>query len=168
MSKGGLKKRICEQPLRNGTSFIMNVNHLFRVRRICLALPDTSERLSHGEPTFFVHKKVFTMFANNHHNDGHVAVLVPAPPGAPADLIQASPETFFRPPYVGGAGWVGIELKNINDEDLSFHIHMAWELIAPKRLLSSMVETKPARAQLTKSKKAKPKISQRKPTGRKA
>ncbi len=146
----------------------MNANYLLRVRRMCLALPDTSERLSHGEPTFFVHKKVFTMFANNHHNDGHVAVLVPAPPGAQADLIQASPETFFRPPYVGGAGWVGIELKNINDEDLSFHIHLAWELIAPKRLLSSIEKpaVKPARARQVKTKKAKPKVSQRKPTRR--
>jgi hypothetical protein len=52
----------------------MNEHPLERVRRICLALPGTSERLSHGEPTFFVQKKVFVMFANNHHNDGHIAV----------------------------------------------------------------------------------------------
>ena len=49
-----------------------------RVRRLCLALPETWEKISHGEPTWFVGKKVFAMFSNNHHNDGHVAVTVPA------------------------------------------------------------------------------------------
>jgi len=64
--------------------------HLKRIRRICAALPETTEKLSHGEPTFFVRKKVYAMFSNNHHNDGHVAVLVPAPPGIQAMLIKAS------------------------------------------------------------------------------
>jgi hypothetical protein len=54
--------------------------HLRRVRRICAAMPECTERLSHGEPTFFVRKKVFAMFDNNHHNDGHIAVWIPAPP----------------------------------------------------------------------------------------
>jgi len=58
--------------------------HLERVRRICLALPETMEKLSHGEPTFFVRKKVFAMCSNNHHNDGHVAVLLPAAIGIQA------------------------------------------------------------------------------------
>ena len=109
---------------------------LERVRRICLALPETSERLSHGEPTFFVHKKVFVMFANNHHNDGHVAVWLPVPDGFQTSLIEASPEIYFKPPYVGVRGWVGIELANIEEKDLNFHIQTAWELVAPKRLLS--------------------------------
>ena len=116
----------------------MSKKHLQRVRRICLALPDTSEKLSHGEPTFFVHKKVFAMFSNNHHRDGHIAVVLPAPPGAQAELIRTSPEIFYKPPYVGGRGWIGIELGQIANDDLSFHIHMAWELIAPKRLLSNI------------------------------
>ncbi len=100
-----------------------------------MALPETSERLSHGEPTFFVHKKVFVMFADNHHDDGRIAVWLPVPPGLQATLIESSPETYFNPPYVGVRGWVGIELGQISDEDLSYHIHVAWELIAPKRLL---------------------------------
>ena len=108
-----------------------------RVRRLCLALPETSERLSHGEPTFFVGKKVFVMFADNHHDDGHIAVWLPVPPGLQGELIEAEPEIYFRPPYVGGRGWVGIELARINDEDLRFHIEVAWELIAPKRLVAS-------------------------------
>ena len=106
--------------------------HLRRVRRICTAMPEATEKLSHGEPTFFVRKKVFAMFANNHHNDGHIAVWIPAPPGLQAMLIHESPETFFKPPYVGVRGWVGIELDSIGDEDLASHIHEAWRLVAPK------------------------------------
>lgn len=116
----------------------MSGHHLARVRRMCLALPETSERLSHGEPTFFVHKKVLVMFADNHHGDGHIAVWLPVPPGAQAALIAKAPTTYFKPPYVGGRGWVGIELGNISDDDLSFHIQVAWELTAPKRLLPSL------------------------------
>jgi hypothetical protein len=109
--------------------------HLERVRRLCLALPETSERLSHGEPTFFVHKKVFVMFADNHHGDGRLAVWLPVPAGVQASLAEQDPACFFIPPYVGVRGWVGIELARISDEDLSFYINVAWELTAPKRLL---------------------------------
>jgi hypothetical protein len=116
----------------------MSKKQLERVRRICLALPETTEKLSHGEPTFFVDKKVFVMFANNHHNDGHIAVWLPVPPDFQTGLIETSPTIFFKPPYVGVRGWIGIELDRIGDEDLSFHIQTAWELIAPKRLLSKV------------------------------
>ena len=87
----------------------MNEQQVERVRRFCLALPETSEKLSHGEPTFFVAGKVFVMFANNHHDDGRIAVWLPVPPGAQPALITSSPDTYFRPPYVGHRGWVGIE-----------------------------------------------------------
>ncbi len=60
---------------------------LERVRRICLSFPETFEKISHGEPTFFVRKKVFAMCSNNHHNDGHVAVVVPAAIGIQEALI---------------------------------------------------------------------------------
>ncbi len=112
----------------------MSEDQVERVRRICLALPETSERLSHGEPTFFVHKKVFVMFANNHHNDGHIAVWLAAPPGFQAGLIETAPQTFFKPPYVGTRGWLGIELGQVSDADLKMYIHIAWELIAPQRV----------------------------------
>ena len=108
--------------------------HLRRVRRICMAMPECSEKLSHGAPTFFVRKKVFAMFANNHHDDGHVAVWIPAAPGVQGALIKAAPETFFRPPYVGVRGWVGIELGAISDEELASYIREAWQMLAPKRL----------------------------------
>lgn len=110
---------------------------LSRVRRICSLLPAISEKLSHGEPTFFVGKKVFTMFANNHHNDGHIAVWIPAPPGAQQILIRSSPKKYFKPPYVGVRGWVGVELGEIGDEELSARILEAWRLIAPQKPQSS-------------------------------
>jgi hypothetical protein len=111
----------------------MSEDHLTRVRGLCLALPATSERLSHGEPTFFVHKKVFVMFADNHHNDGRVAVWLPVPPGAQEDLLVAAPERFFKPPYVGVRGWIGIELDRIDDAELEMYINSAWELIASQQ-----------------------------------
>lgn len=103
------------------------------MRRFCAALPETSEKLSHGEPTFFVGKKVFCMFANNHHGDGHIAVWIPALPGVQTTLIQSSPKTFFYPPYVGGRGWVGIELALIGDDELGGHLTEAWQLMRVKK-----------------------------------
>jgi hypothetical protein len=104
-----------------------------RVRRICLALPSATEKLSHGEPTFFV-KKVFAMCSNNHHHDGHIAVVIPAAIGIQEMLIKTSPKKFYKPPYVGSSGWVGIELDRVSDKELAFHIQEAWRLIAPKKL----------------------------------
>lgn len=111
----------------------MENEHLHRVRRICAALPGTTEKISHGEPTFFVNKKVYVMFSNNHHNDGHVAVCIPAAPGTQEMLVGTWPRKFYRPPYVGVRGWVGIELDEVDDEELTSHIHDAWRLIAPKK-----------------------------------
>jgi hypothetical protein len=108
-----------------------------RVRRICLALPGTWEKISHGEPTWFVGKKVFAMFSNNHHNDGHIAVTVPAAIGIQEMLIKKSPGKFYCPPYVGCRGWIGIEVNRVSDKELSLHLHQAWRLTAPKKLLES-------------------------------
>jgi hypothetical protein len=116
----------------------MSEKHLKRVRRLCAALPETTEKLSHGEPTFFARKKVFAMFANNHHNDGHIAVWIAAPPGLQSMLIENAPEKFFKPPYVGVRGWIGIELGRIDDKELASHLYEAWRLIAPKSLQAEM------------------------------
>jgi hypothetical protein len=105
-----------------------------RVRRICLALPGTWEKISHGEPTWFVGKKVFAMFSNDHHHDGHIAVTVPAAIGIQEMLIKKSPRKFYRPPYVGVRGWIGIEVDRVTDKELGLHIEEAWRLIAPKQL----------------------------------
>ena len=111
---------------------VMNEEHLKRVRRLCHALPGVTEKLSHGEPTFFVNKKVFAMFANDHHADGRIAILIPAQPGEQEALIESWPKTFYRPPYVGVKGWVGIKLDQISDDDLAQHVREAYWLIAPK------------------------------------
>ncbi len=111
---------------------------LDRVRKICHALPEVSEKLSHGEPTFFVKKKVFAMYSDNHHCDQHLAVIVPAPLGFQAMMIEAAPRKFYKPPYVGVKGWVGIELSEVSDEELRSHIEQAWQLIAPKKLSATL------------------------------
>jgi hypothetical protein len=111
---------------------------LERLRRICTALPECTEKLSHGEPTFFVHKKVFAMFSNNHHGDGHIAAWIPVKPGLQALLIEDAPSIYYRPPYVGVKGWVGVELAGIGDEELTALIRDAWGLVAPKRLKASI------------------------------
>ncbi len=114
--------------------------HVERVRQICLALPETWEKISHGEPTFFVLKRVFAMCSTNHHNDGHFAVVIPAAIGIQAALIETSPKKFYRPPYVGGAGWVGIELPRVKDKELAMHLQEAWRLIAPEKLHAALEE----------------------------
>jgi predicted DNA-binding protein (MmcQ/YjbR family) len=84
---------------------------LRRIRRICLALPDVTERASHGMPTFFIRdRRTFVTFANNHHKDGRIAVWCAAPPGAAETLIGADPLRFFRAAYVAHLGWVGLRL----------------------------------------------------------
>jgi uncharacterized protein YdhG (YjbR/CyaY superfamily) len=109
-------------------------NQLERVRRICATMPSVSEKLSHGAPTFFVRKDkgVFTMLADNHHADGHLAVWLPVPAGMQSALIGDAPETYFKPPYVGVSGWVGIELNRISDDALAIHIREAWDIAAKK------------------------------------
>ncbi|HWN08691.1 MAG TPA: MmcQ/YjbR family DNA-binding protein [Pyrinomonadaceae bacterium] len=116
--------------------------HVERVRRICLALPESWEKISHGEPTFFVGKRVFAMCSINHHSDGHIAVTVPAAIGVQAALIEAEPKKFYKPPYVGPAGWIGIELPRVKDKELALHIREAWLLIAPEKWHSLLAESK--------------------------
>ncbi|HEY7211912.1 MAG TPA: DUF5655 domain-containing protein [Bryobacteraceae bacterium] len=105
---------------------------LARVRSICRSIPGTIEKLSHGEPTFFTPKRVFAMFANNHHGDGHVAAWLPAAAGVQSALIEEAPEVYFRPPYVGVNGWVGVELSKVDDEQLGALIREAFRLIDQK------------------------------------
>jgi len=108
---------------------------LERLRRICAAMPSVSEKLSHGTPTFFVEKDkgVFVMFVDNHHEDGHLAVWLPVPAGLQSALIEDAPATYFKPPYVGSSGWIGIELNQIRDEALEIHVREAWNLAACKK-----------------------------------
>jgi uncharacterized protein YdhG (YjbR/CyaY superfamily) len=108
---------------------------LARIRRICATMPSVSEKVSHGAPAFFVEKDkgVFTMFMTHYHEDGHLAVWLPAPPGLQQALIEDAPKTYFKPPYVGSSGWIGIELDQIRDEALEIHVREAWQLAARKK-----------------------------------
>lgn len=85
------------------------MEQLERVRAICLDLRDVTEKPSHGEPAWFVSGRLFAMFANEHH-DNRIAVWCAAPEGAQQAMIASDPEHYFRPPYVGPSGWIGVYL----------------------------------------------------------
>lgn len=110
---------------------------LARLRAVALALPETSERPSHGEPTFFAGKRVFVMFSDNHHNDGRLAAIMPVEPGLQPLMIAEHPQKFYLPAYVGSAGWVGVHLRRISDTELRRLVEAAWRLVAPKRAVKS-------------------------------
>lgn len=113
---------------------------LDRLRRICLALPDATERPSHGEPTWFVGgKKTFAMLDDHHHGAEHLSVWCAAPEGAQETLIALSPEIYFRPPYVGHRGWIGIVLDGKVDwDEVAERIEESYRTVAPKRLVSAL------------------------------
>ena len=81
-----------------------------RLRRICLALPETTEKVAWGEPTWRVKGKLFAQLDNHHHGAEHLAVWLPAPLGEQELMVAKDPVRFFRPPYVGHRGWVGVRL----------------------------------------------------------
>ena len=110
--------------------------HEGRVRRVCLALPEVTEKLSHGEATFFVGTRVFAMMSTDHHDDGHLAVVIPLAESVQEELVGRDPALYYVPPYVGTRGWIGIELPGLDDARLKQHLHEAWTLVAPKRLAS--------------------------------
>jgi hypothetical protein len=112
---------------------------LRRIREICLELPETSERLSHGAPTFFVReKRAFLMVLRNHHGDGRFAVWCAAPEGAQAMLVEADPEKFFVPPYVGHRGWLGVRLdRGLDWDELAGIAEDAYAEVAPAKLVKA-------------------------------
>ena len=110
---------------------------LEKIREICLGLPETSERLSHGAPTFFVRgKRAFLMVLTDHHGDGRFAIWSAAAPGLQAMLVEADPERFFVPPYVGHRGWLGVLLnQGVDWDELAGIVEDAFCTVAPARLL---------------------------------
>jgi hypothetical protein len=111
---------------------------LERLRGICLALPETSERPSHGAPSFFVReRKCFLMLLDDHHGDGRFAIWCAAPPGDQQLLVEADPERFFVPPYVGRRGWLGVRLdRGVDWDELAGIAEDAFCAVAPKRLVA--------------------------------
>jgi hypothetical protein len=110
---------------------------LERLRTIRVGLPETSERLSHGAPSFFVRdKKCFLMLLDDHHDDGRFAIWCAAPPGNQELLVQADPERFFRPAYVGHRGWLGVMLHGKVDwDEIAGIVEDAFATVAPRSLL---------------------------------
>jgi len=113
-----------------------------RIRKICLALPEVTERPSHGAPTFFVKGKTFlTLWADGHHDHTFPHLWCAAPPGAQEALIADDPDRIFRPPYVGHRGWIGVRLDGKPDwaqvEDLC---EDAYRVVAPPRLVVTLDE----------------------------
>jgi hypothetical protein len=110
-----------------------------RVRELCLALPAVEERLSHGEPTWFVGgKKTFVMFADRHHDD-RVGIWCAAGPGVQESLVARRPAQFFRPPYVGHRGWLGIYLDvPVDWGEVADLVDDAFRMVAPKRLIAEL------------------------------
>jgi hypothetical protein len=117
----------------------MTDDPLERLRALCLALPEATERLSHGEPTWFVQdKKTFVMFADHHHND-RLAFWCAAPEGAQEALVGANPRRFFRPPYVGVRGWLGVYLDVPMDwDEVAVLVEDAYRVVAPRKLVARL------------------------------
>ena len=112
---------------------------LERLRALCLALPETSERPSHGAPSFFVlGKKCFLMVLDDHHGDGIFGIWCAAPAGNQELLVQVDPGRFFRPPYVGHRGWLGVRLDRALDlDELAGIIEDAYAEVAPAKLVEA-------------------------------
>ena len=116
------------------------VDQCARVRAICLSLPETTEKIAWGAPTFPVKDRMFAMFVENHHNDGRIALWCAAPRGAKDVLAGSEPDRFFVPPYVGTKGWIGLHLQANSDEEVRLHVRRAYRMVAPKRLQAGVEE----------------------------
>lgn len=120
------------------------VQSLARLRAICAKLPESYEKIAWGSPTFRagVKGKLYAMFSEDHHGDGRVAVLCPAPDGVQRELVASDPEIFFVPPYVGRSGWIGIRLdRKVPDSLLTALLEQAFLLVASPSLRAAMKRT---------------------------
>jgi hypothetical protein len=112
----------------------MSTDRIERARRVCMALPEAWEQEAWGEPTWRVGKRVFAMFANDHHGDGRVALWLGAPLGVQEMLVRADPEKFFVPPYVGVKGWIGVVVDRVDDAELRELAVQSYCMVAPRKL----------------------------------
>jgi len=130
----GLVKRPSKQRARP------RADPVARLRAICIALPEAVEKISHGEPTWFAGKgKAFAMLDEHHHGAAHVSVWLPAALGAQEALIESDPKRFFRPPYVGASGWVGVVLDARPDWAIvAWLVEQAYRLVAHRKLVARL------------------------------
>ncbi len=119
---------------------------LEQLREICFAMPEVTERLSHGTPSFLVRdKKVLCSIWDHHHDDDRLAIWCAAPPGVQAELVDREPERFFVPKYVGHRGWIGVRLDvDLDWEEIDAILRDAFRLVAPKSLTKQLDAASPA------------------------
>lgn len=113
---------------------------LERIRSAALALPETSEKLSHGQPSFFVADKQFAQFRSDHHGDGQTVVCVKTGGSdEQAMLVEANPDVYGLPAYLAPSGWVSLSLEahHVDWPLVEDRIARSWELAAPRRLLEA-------------------------------
>ncbi|HZJ52780.1 MAG TPA: MmcQ/YjbR family DNA-binding protein [Myxococcaceae bacterium] len=84
---------------------------LTRLRKVCLALPDATEKRAWGDPTWRVGDRIFAMQKGNYAG-GRPSVWLKAAPGDQAVLVDLDPQRFFVPPYLGHRGWIGVYLDS--------------------------------------------------------
>ena len=110
-----------------------------RIREICMDLPGVTEKLSHGAPGFFAGRQFLTLWIDGHHDHGFPHLWCAAPPGAQAELVTTEPIRFFRPPYVGGRGWLGVRLDGRLDwQEIEALCEEAFRTVASKKLIASL------------------------------
>ncbi|HEX5408064.1 MAG TPA: MmcQ/YjbR family DNA-binding protein [Pseudonocardiaceae bacterium] len=110
------------------------------LRRLCLALPETTERLSHGEPTWFVRdKKTFVSYSDHHHGEDILGFVCAAAPGVQEALLASQPDGYYYPPYVGHRGWLGVRLDvPVDWAEIGELVVDAYRVIAPNRLVAQL------------------------------
>ncbi len=114
---------------------------LEKLRKSIAKLPETSEKISHGAPTWWGGKKTFATFAANHHNDGRIAVWIKSSFENQEALVEAEPELFFVPPYMGPSGWLGVRLdRKIEWGLVESLLEDGYRMVAPKRALKQLDE----------------------------
>ena len=118
--------------------------HIDRLRKIIAAWPETDERVSHGSPTFWGGKKTFASFHENHHGDGRIAIWIKSDADTQEGLVEANPNLFFIPPYVGPSGWLGVRLDGgassgkdaaVDWDLIARLLEDGYRAVAPKRAL---------------------------------
>jgi hypothetical protein len=111
---------------------------LKKIREAALELPETKERLSHGQPTFFVAGKQFAQFRDNHHSDGKIVVCVRVSGlDEQAMLLEADSETYSKPAYMPTWLSVSVAGDKVDWDHVADRIATSWELAAPRRLLEA-------------------------------
>jgi hypothetical protein len=112
-----------------------------RVRAVCLSFPEAIEKLSHGAPAFFAGKQFVMLWPDGHHDHDFPHLWCAAPPGAQEEMVSTEPERFFRPPYVGGRGWIGVRLDtDLPEDELAAICEEAYRTVAPRRLVARLDE----------------------------